>query len=171
MLLMRKLISFVRSSMTPPPVLKCGCATTIIDDVHFCSRTRADTRQVPLVILGDLAYMRGQPRYCKPSHPVGTDSSQIRVFRVDKMLTQRLFTRYTFLNGIMDYEQLFVEFNVGSARQLCLGSEVRLRLEHELRGRKKFEDRCAMQAGWLKEKDAEIAMLIEIMPKNIINIF
>ncbi|GJW07227.1 hypothetical protein Tco_1569650 [Tanacetum coccineum] len=71
----------------------------------------------------------------------------------------------------MDYEQLFAEFNVGTARQSCLSSEVRLRLEHELRGRKKFEDKCAMQAGWLKEKDAEIAMLIEIMPKNIINIF
>ncbi|GJS76871.1 hypothetical protein Tco_0726752 [Tanacetum coccineum] len=43
--------------------------------------------------------------------------------------------------------------------QSCLSSEVRLRLEHELRGRKKFEDKCAMQAGWLKEKDAEIASL------------
>ncbi|GJX84941.1 hypothetical protein Tco_0335715, partial [Tanacetum coccineum] len=33
----------------------------------------------------------------------------------------------------MDYEQLFVEFNVGAARQTCLSFEVRLRLEHELR--------------------------------------
>ncbi|GKC81071.1 hypothetical protein Tco_1136788 [Tanacetum coccineum] len=33
----------------------------------------------------------------------------------------------------MDYEQLFVEFNVGAASQTCLSSEVRLRLEHELR--------------------------------------
>ncbi|GKG33416.1 hypothetical protein Tco_0433575, partial [Tanacetum coccineum] len=48
----------------------------------------------------------------------------------------------------MDYEQLFVEFNVGAARQTCLSSEVRLRLEHELRGRKKFEGKCAMQADW-----------------------
>ncbi|GKG20556.1 hypothetical protein Tco_0380357, partial [Tanacetum coccineum] len=59
----------------------------------------------------------------------------------------------------MDYEQLFAEFNVGTACQSCLGSEVRLRLEHELRDRKKFKDKCAMQAGWLKERDAEIASL------------
>nr|GFB69290.1 hypothetical protein [Tanacetum cinerariifolium] len=59
----------------------------------------------------------------------------------------------------MDYEQLFIKFNVGTARQTCLSSKVRLQLEHELRGRKKFEDKCVMQAGWLKERDAEIASL------------
>nr|GEV53918.1 hypothetical protein [Tanacetum cinerariifolium] len=31
-----------------------------------------------------------------------------------------------------DYEQLFVEFNVGTESQSCVGSEVRLQLEHEL---------------------------------------
>ncbi|GKF29574.1 hypothetical protein Tco_0095916, partial [Tanacetum coccineum] len=59
----------------------------------------------------------------------------------------------------MDYEQLFVEFNVGAACQTCLSSEVRLRSQHELRGRKKFEGKCAMQIDWLKERDAEIASL------------
>ncbi|GKA25428.1 hypothetical protein Tco_0711537 [Tanacetum coccineum] len=59
----------------------------------------------------------------------------------------------------MDYDQLFIEFNVGVARQTCLSSEVRLRLEHKLRGGKKFEGKCAMQADLLKEKDAEIASL------------
>ncbi|GJS78490.1 hypothetical protein Tco_0728371 [Tanacetum coccineum] len=59
----------------------------------------------------------------------------------------------------MDYEQLFVEFNVGAARQTCLSFKVRLRLEHELKGRKKLEDKCAMQAGWLKERDVDIANL------------
>ncbi|GKB16390.1 hypothetical protein Tco_0850313 [Tanacetum coccineum] len=59
----------------------------------------------------------------------------------------------------MDYEQLFAEFNVGAARQTCLGAEVRMRLEHEIRGRKRFEGKCAIQDGWLKERDAEIASL------------
>ncbi|GJV79491.1 hypothetical protein Tco_1515361 [Tanacetum coccineum] len=36
-------------------------------------------------------------------------------------------------NVSMNYEQLFAEFNIGTARQSCLGSEVSLRLEHELR--------------------------------------
>ncbi|GJV03619.1 hypothetical protein Tco_1337188 [Tanacetum coccineum] len=45
------------------------------------------------------------------------------------------------------------------ARQSCLGSEVRLQLEHELRGRKTFENKYDMQAILLKERDAEIASL------------
>ncbi|GJW70146.1 hypothetical protein Tco_0127063 [Tanacetum coccineum] len=59
----------------------------------------------------------------------------------------------------IDYEQLFAEFNAGAARQTCLGAEVRMRLEHELRGRKKFEGKWAIQDNLLKEKDAEIASL------------
>ncbi|GKG45007.1 hypothetical protein Tco_0495085, partial [Tanacetum coccineum] len=38
----------------------------------------------------------------------------------------------------IDYEQLFIEFNVEAARQTRLSSKVRLRLKHELRGRKRF---------------------------------
>ncbi|GJR48353.1 hypothetical protein Tco_1316456 [Tanacetum coccineum] len=59
----------------------------------------------------------------------------------------------------IDYDQLFVEFNVRVARQTCLSSEVRLQLEHELRGEKKFEGKCVMQADLLKEKDAKIVSL------------
>nr|GEV02512.1 hypothetical protein [Tanacetum cinerariifolium] len=59
----------------------------------------------------------------------------------------------------IDNEQLFVEFNVGLARQTCLSSEVRIQLEHEHRGRKTFEGKCAMQADWLKQRDAKIASL------------
>nr|GEX43562.1 hypothetical protein [Tanacetum cinerariifolium] len=39
--------------------------------------------------------------------------------------------------------------------------DVRLRLEHKLKGRRKFEGKCAMQADLLKEKDAKIASLKE----------
>ncbi|GJZ10904.1 hypothetical protein Tco_0545663 [Tanacetum coccineum] len=59
----------------------------------------------------------------------------------------------------MDYEQLLTEFNVGTAHQVCFSAEIRMRLEHELRGRLRFEGKCAMQANWLKERDAEIASL------------
>nr|GEX40457.1 hypothetical protein [Tanacetum cinerariifolium] len=47
----------------------------------------------------------------------------------------------------MDYEQLCVEFNVRATRQTCLSFEIRLRFEHELRGRRKFKDKCVMHAG------------------------
>ncbi|GKF61137.1 hypothetical protein Tco_0181191, partial [Tanacetum coccineum] len=32
-------------------------------------------------------------------------------------------------------------------------------IEHEIRGRKRFEGKCVIQDGWLKERDAEIASL------------
>ncbi|GKC75335.1 hypothetical protein Tco_1126109 [Tanacetum coccineum] len=37
---------------------------------------------------------------------------------------------------------LFAEFNVGAARQTCLGAEVRMRSEHNIREMKRFERRC-----------------------------
>ncbi|GJV10736.1 hypothetical protein Tco_1352277 [Tanacetum coccineum] len=59
----------------------------------------------------------------------------------------------------MDYEQLLAEFNVGVARETCFNVEIRMRLEHELRGRQKLEERCTLQVNRLKERDAEIASL------------
>ncbi|GKC41404.1 hypothetical protein Tco_1059126, partial [Tanacetum coccineum] len=59
----------------------------------------------------------------------------------------------------MDYDQLLVEFNVGVACQTCLSSEVRLRLEHDLRDKKKLEEKCRKQADLSKERDVEIASL------------
>ncbi|GJQ98213.1 hypothetical protein Tco_0009352 [Tanacetum coccineum] len=59
----------------------------------------------------------------------------------------------------MDYDQLFVEFNIGAARQTCLSSEVRLRSEHNYMERKKFERRCVRQTDLLKDRDIKIASL------------
>ncbi|GJZ11178.1 hypothetical protein Tco_0545937 [Tanacetum coccineum] len=74
---------------------------------------------------------------------------------VDQLAPPLLFSQLR----SMDYEQLFTEFNVRVARQTCLGAEVRMRLEHEIRGSKRFEGKCAIQDGWLKEKDAKLASL------------
>ncbi|GJU34132.1 hypothetical protein Tco_1182486 [Tanacetum coccineum] len=169
--------SIVRSSMSPPPLLTVAVATTIIADVTSAPAPRAGTRQVPPKLFTD-SFFVSQDVDSETLHQIyipkwnvnndsALDDTDICLGVIDYLAPPVLFSQLR----SMDYEQLFVEFNVGTARQSCLGSEVRLRLEHELRGRKKFEDKCAMQAGWLKEKDAEIAMLIEIMPKNIINIF
>ncbi|GJY28642.1 hypothetical protein Tco_0404409 [Tanacetum coccineum] len=59
----------------------------------------------------------------------------------------------------MDYDQLFEEFNVGAARQICLGSEVRSRTEHELELKEKLRAKYDARGVLLSEKDAEIARL------------
>ncbi|GJT70851.1 hypothetical protein Tco_1030137 [Tanacetum coccineum] len=59
----------------------------------------------------------------------------------------------------IDYERLLAEFNVRAARQSSFNAEIRMRLEHELRGRHRLEERCTLQVDRLKEKDLEIANL------------
>ncbi|GJW35360.1 hypothetical protein Tco_0058280, partial [Tanacetum coccineum] len=63
----------------------------------------------------------------------------------------------------MDYDHLYSEFNVGDARQVCLGAEVRMRAEHTLEKKNELEDKCAEQANLLSERDAEIAHLRSLL--------
>ncbi|GJZ61060.1 hypothetical protein Tco_0617197 [Tanacetum coccineum] len=149
------------SSMPPPLVLTAAVATTIIVDVISALAPRADTGQSSLRLrfLSQDVDSETLHQIYIPKWNITNDSTlddpDICHGIIDHLAPLALFSQLS----SMDYEQLFAEFKVGTARQSCLGFEVRLRLEHELRGRKKFEDRCAMQAGWLKERDAEIASL------------
>ncbi|GKC41820.1 hypothetical protein Tco_1059542, partial [Tanacetum coccineum] len=59
----------------------------------------------------------------------------------------------------MDYDQLYTEFNVGAARQICLGAEVRSRAEHELELKEKLRAKYAARGRLLEEKDLEILRL------------
>ncbi|GJU76347.1 hypothetical protein Tco_1273417 [Tanacetum coccineum] len=59
----------------------------------------------------------------------------------------------------MGYDQLFTEFNVGAARQICLGSEVRSRTEHELELKEKLRAKYAARGKLLEERDLEILEL------------
>nr|GEV82353.1 hypothetical protein [Tanacetum cinerariifolium] len=47
----------------------------------------------------------------------------------------------------------------GRPHQACFNAEIRMRLEHELRGRQKLKERCTLQVNRLKEKDTKIASL------------
>ncbi|GJY10577.1 hypothetical protein Tco_0378762 [Tanacetum coccineum] len=59
----------------------------------------------------------------------------------------------------MDCDQLYTEFNVGVARQICLGSEVRSRAEHELELKEKLNAKYAARGKLLEKKDSEILRL------------
>ncbi|GKE33740.1 hypothetical protein Tco_1453062 [Tanacetum coccineum] len=66
----------------------------------------------------------------------------------------------------MDYDQLFEEFNVGAVRQICLGSEVRSRTEHELELKEKLWAKYDARGVLLGEKDAEIARLKSLVKEK-----
>ncbi|GKD36323.1 hypothetical protein Tco_1251832, partial [Tanacetum coccineum] len=59
----------------------------------------------------------------------------------------------------VDYDQLYTEFNVGAARQICLESEVRSRVEHELELKEKLKGKYDARGRLLEEKDLEILKL------------
>ncbi|GJY02674.1 hypothetical protein Tco_0360826 [Tanacetum coccineum] len=59
----------------------------------------------------------------------------------------------------MDCDQLYTEFNVGAARQICLGSEVRSRAEHELELKEKLKAKYVVHGKLLEERDSEILRL------------
>ncbi|GJR55325.1 hypothetical protein Tco_1405846 [Tanacetum coccineum] len=63
----------------------------------------------------------------------------------------------------MEYDQLYADFNVGAARQMCLWAEVRMRAEHTLEQKNRLEDKCSEQSARLLEKDAEIAHLRSLL--------
>nr|GEY51076.1 hypothetical protein [Tanacetum cinerariifolium] len=168
-------VSFaVRSLISDPPIMTTTVATMVVADILAILVPKAGKANL------DTA---------GPSHPVGTKLFSDTFFMVQDMYVETLQQTYvpkwivindSALDDLdvcrstvdhlatpvifsqlcrMNYEQLLTEVNVGAARQTCLSSKVRWRLEYELKGRKKFEGKYTVQAGCLKEKDAEIASL------------
>ncbi|GKC02189.1 hypothetical protein Tco_0993799 [Tanacetum coccineum] len=63
----------------------------------------------------------------------------------------------------MDYDQLYFKFNVEAARQVCLGAEVRMRVEHTLEQKARLKDKCSEQAALLSKRDTEIVHLKSLL--------
>ncbi|GJV38542.1 hypothetical protein Tco_1411019 [Tanacetum coccineum] len=59
----------------------------------------------------------------------------------------------------MKHDQLFTEFNVGAARQISLSAEVRMRVEYNIRERKRLNYVVEEKNSLLKAKDVEIENL------------
>ncbi|GJX01482.1 hypothetical protein Tco_0185395 [Tanacetum coccineum] len=74
---------------------------------------------------------------------------------VDRVAPPAFFASLHF----MDCDQLYTKFNVGAARQICLGSEVRTRAEHELELKEKLNAKYVARGKLLEEKDSEILRL------------
>nr|GEU55826.1 hypothetical protein [Tanacetum cinerariifolium] len=63
----------------------------------------------------------------------------------------------------MDYDHLYSKFNIGAARQVCLGAEVMMWAKHTLEKKGELEDKCVEQAALLSERDAEIVHLKSLL--------
>nr|GEV03441.1 transposase (putative), gypsy type [Tanacetum cinerariifolium] len=153
--------SVVRSAVSDPVVLTTVVATTVVAST-FVSQPREpagnDISSESFYVSLDMDSKTLHQTYV-PKWDVLNDSAldEPNVCRslVDQLAPAMFFSQLR----TMEYDQLFVEFNVGPGRQTCLGAEVRMRLDHVLRGKKMLEGKCGMQANLLKEMDTEIAGL------------
>ncbi|GJX29572.1 hypothetical protein Tco_0237651 [Tanacetum coccineum] len=157
-------VSFVvKSLVSEPPIMTVAIATMVVADTSSILVPRVGGEPVHASIFADSTSAGTVgPDIAGPSQPAGTELSADTFYVSQDMdsetLHQIYVPKWNVVNkSALDGPDLFAEFNVRAARQTCLGAEVRMWLEHELRGREKFEGKYAMQANLLKERDAEIA--------------
>ncbi|GJX66851.1 hypothetical protein Tco_0302578 [Tanacetum coccineum] len=74
---------------------------------------------------------------------------------VDEFAPPKFFTS---VRG-MEHDQLFTEFNVGAARQMCLSAEVRMRAEYNVKEKRSLKSEVEKQNELLKVKEEEIGNL------------
>ncbi|GJY07478.1 hypothetical protein Tco_0374532 [Tanacetum coccineum] len=123
--------SVVRSSVLDPAVLTTAVATTVVVDAS-----------APTSGAG---------------HELGAGQRPRReAFMFRKTWILQLSGRYMFPNGMLLMIPLLM---IRRSVETCFNDEIRMRLEHELRGRQKLEERCTLQVNRLKERDANIASL------------
>ncbi|GJW64572.1 hypothetical protein Tco_0116456 [Tanacetum coccineum] len=152
--------SIVRSFVPPPPLMIAAVVTTVVVDTSSVSVPRAGHEPVHHTLFADSASMgEAHPDVAGPSHPAGTELSTDSFYVSQDLDSETLHQAYDPKWNVTNNSALDDPDVWRTARQTCLNSEVRLRLEHELRGGKKFEGKCAMQADLLKKRDAEIASL------------
>nr|GEX14672.1 hypothetical protein [Tanacetum cinerariifolium] len=121
--------SIVRSSMPPPSMLIVAVTTTTI-------------------VVGTTSAL---------VHDLGTDQVKPSIFR-DSASPSMAEADVVGPSHPVEVEHSGLS-NMGSFRQTCFNAEIRMRLEHELRGRKKLEEIYVQQVNWLKEKDTKITSL------------
>ncbi|GJU13939.1 hypothetical protein Tco_1136335 [Tanacetum coccineum] len=155
--------SVVRSLAPEPPILTTTVVTTVVAAASSVLVPRVAVSRCMQVFLPILPMLDMDsetlrqiyvPKWNVLNESALDDPDMCRSL-VDHLAPPVLFSQ---LRSI-DYDLLFAEFNVGAARQTCLGAEVRMRLEHTLREKKKFKGRLIRQDDLLKERDAEVASL------------
>ncbi|GKD31926.1 hypothetical protein Tco_1242704 [Tanacetum coccineum] len=158
-------LPFVTSSVSATPGREDGAPLDSVTGVNLCT-------------VGSAVYCSSSSDYRGCDHHQCAHVSPVLVPRVaDKVIPQNvsndsqlddLDTSREFIDHLappvlfaqirnIDYEELFTEFNVGSARQACLSAEVRMQTEYCLSERKRLKSECERQADLLKSRDEEVS--------------
>ncbi|GKB22181.1 hypothetical protein Tco_0856104 [Tanacetum coccineum] len=156
--------SVIPSDAADVPVVTVAVTTTVDANVATCSKAKDAPKDIEHI--GDYVSSGGvdadAASISKLKKPSISSDSFYASQSLDTKTMHRVYVPRWKLRA-MDYDQLYSEFNVGAARQVCLGAEVRMRAEHTLERKSELEDRCAEQTTLLSEKDAEIAHLRSLL--------
>nr|GEZ37653.1 hypothetical protein [Tanacetum cinerariifolium] len=153
--------SVVRSFVLDPAILTMAVATTVVADTSALVPRNghgSGVGQARSNIFRDFVFPSiFEVKVAGPSQPVSTELLT-GSFYVSHDMDSDALRFFSQLRGI-DYEQLLAEFNVEVARQVYFNAKTRMRLEHELRGRRRFEERCALQANRNVALEGRVAAL------------
>nr|GEX46696.1 hypothetical protein [Tanacetum cinerariifolium] len=144
-----KTSSFVRSPAADALVVTV-VVTTIVD-THVAAGSKAKDVSKDFENIGD------------STSAGGVDADAANISRLKKTSTS---SDSFYASQSLDTEtthRLCSKFNVGAARQVCLGVEVRIRAEHTVERKCELKDKCAEHTTLLSEKDAEIAHLKSLL--------
>ncbi|GJZ43242.1 hypothetical protein Tco_0590497 [Tanacetum coccineum] len=137
--------SFARSPVADIPVTTVVVTTIITVDTSAVNANAAGTSKLN-------------------EHAVSSDSFYASLDLDSETLRRIYVPKWNVTNdSVLDDPYLYTEFNVGAARQVCLGAEVRMRAEHTLEQKDRLEDKCSEQTALLSERDAEIAHLKSLL--------
>ncbi|GJS44376.1 hypothetical protein Tco_0569419 [Tanacetum coccineum] len=132
--------SLVRSTVLDPPMMTTAVTTTAAAvETYLVSVSKVKVKPINPTLFGDSMSTSGHD-VAGPSssvHPkLFADSfyaiQDLNLKTLHRLAPPALFSQLR----AMEYDQLYTKFNVGAARQTCLGVEVRIRAEHTLRKNK-----------------------------------
>ncbi|GKC72175.1 hypothetical protein Tco_1118058, partial [Tanacetum coccineum] len=162
---------FARSAVVDTPVMTSAITTTAAIDASVVQVSKDKVRSSNLETFRDSTSAGGAnvnaASSLKLNEPTTSSDSFYASQDLDFKTLHNIYTvlphLYFFPMRSMDYDQLYVEFNIGVARQMCLGAEVRMRVKHMLEQKDRLKDKCAEQTTLLLEKDAEITHLRSLL--------
>nr|GEU44926.1 hypothetical protein [Tanacetum cinerariifolium] len=151
------IVPFVTSSMTPDSIFKTGLQTRhpakrfmISLDSSYDLNVDATNDEVtpvtrssmppPPILTVAVSFTITVGVTSTLVHGSGVGQVQPSIFRDFTSLS----VPEAYIAGPSQPVDVYREFNVGTARQVCFSAEIRMRLEHELRGRQRFKGKCAM---------------------------
>nr|GEU91323.1 hypothetical protein [Tanacetum cinerariifolium] len=138
--------SFVRSLVADAPVVTVAVTTNVVADIVAFPGSKAMDASKDLKNIRDSALdTKTMHHIYVPKWKVMNDSiiEDPYAYRdlIDRLAPPALFTQLQ----AMDHDQLFSEFNVGAARHVCLGVEVKMQAKHTLERKGELKDKCAEQ--------------------------